>query len=260
MLSVAAVSAQNEPQSEAQGQGLREQPSGSESPEKEQERPSVLRVPDEEDIVNRTISADSPFYFPRLMARYMDGDLTLTGEDYYYLYYGYAYEPGYDSHRELPGENAMLEVFAGTENPSREDAEVLIEAGRENMLVDPFNPGNINMMTYAYELSGDTINAVISADRFRKIVGAITSSGTGRRENSPWHILRFSHANDIVGAMGLRIANRQVRSRTVEYIQVEKNDEGARGFFFNYDRVYWKPFEGKRVEKDHNWEFNGIPL
>jgi hypothetical protein len=226
----------------------------------------VLRIPDEEDIVNRTISPDSEFFYPRLMARYMQGDETLTAEDYHYLYYGYAYEPGYDSHRPLPGENAILEIFVrtdatpGADTPTREDALEILAAAQANMLVDPFNPGNVNMMTYAYELIGDTTNAQKSADRFRGIVGAITSSGTGRRESSPWHILRFSHANDIVGAMGLRIANRQVRSRTVEYIQVEKNDAGVRGYFFNYDRVYWKPFDGPRIEKDHKWEFNGIPL
>jgi hypothetical protein len=160
----------------------------------------------------------------------------------------------------LPGENAMLEVFARTGNPSREDALVLIESGKANMMVDPFNPGNINMMTYAYEIAGDTINAIISADRFRKIVGVITSSGIGSREISPWHILRFSHANDIVASKGFKIANRQVRSRTVEYIQVEKNNQGVRGYFFNYDRVYWKPYSGERIKKDSNWEFNGIPL
>ncbi len=219
-----------------------------------------LRVPDEEDIVIRTISADSPYYYLPMMARYMEGDLTLTEEHYYYLYYGYAYEAEYDAHLPLSGENTMIEVFARTDRPSHEDALTIIEAGKANMKVDPFNPGNINMMTYAYQIAGDSINAAISADRFRKIVGVITSSGTGRREISPWHILRFSHANDIIAAKGLKIANRQVRSRTVEYIQVEKNDQRVRGYFFNYERVYWKPYSGERVGKKSNWEFNGIPL
>lgn len=219
-----------------------------------------LRVPDEEDIVVKTISIDSPYYYPPMMARYLTGDLDLTPEHYYYLYYGYAYEEEYNAHTPLPGHDAMLAVFAREGGLTREDALVIIEAGMANMMVDPFDPGNINMMTYAYEVAGDTINAQISADRFRKIVGAITSSGTGAREISPWHILRFSHANDIVAAKGLKIANRQVRSRTVEYIQVEKNDEGVRGFFFNYDRVYWKPYPGERIKKKSKWEFNGMPL
>ncbi len=219
-----------------------------------------IRIPDEEDIVIRTISTDSPYYYPPMMARYMAGDLELTAEHYHYLYYGYAYEEGYDAHAPLPGAEAMSAVFARDGGLTPEDALVIIEAGRANMKVDPFNPGNLNMMTYAYEIAGDTVNAIISADRFRKVVGAITASGTGRRETSPWHILRFSHANDVVAAKGLKIANRQVRSRTVEYIQVEKNDNGVRGLFFNYDRVYWKPYAGERIKKKSKWEFNGMPL
>jgi hypothetical protein len=220
----------------------------------------VVHVPEEEDILAKTISPDSPYFYMPMMRRYMEGDTTLTDEHYFYLYYGYAYEADYDAHRELPGEGVIYEVFRRTERPSREDALAIIEAGRENMLVDPFSPSNINLMTYAYQLAGDSIGARISADRFAKIVRTITSSGTGMRDKSPWHILRFTHANDIIAAQGLTVAKRTVRTRDVEYIQVEPNDTRVKGYFFDFSRVYWKPYEGERVKKDSNWMFNGTPL
>ncbi len=217
--------------------------------------------PVEDDVVARTLDTESEFYYPALMARYVAGDETLTGEDYHYLYYGYAYTPEYDAHAELPGESVMYDVLRSSgPRPSKEEAEALIEAGRRNMAVDPFNPANVNMMTWAYGIIGDTVAMRASGARFRGIIGAIESSGTGLRENSPWHILRFSHANDVVAERGLKIANRQVRSRTVEYIQVEPNPQRVKGFFFNYDRIYWKPYQGERITKDSNWEINGIPL
>jgi hypothetical protein len=218
------------------------------------------RVPDEEDIVQATLSADSPYFYPRLMARYMTGDETLTPDHYYYLYYGYAYTDSYDAHKELPGANAMLEIFTRTNQPSHEDALAIIEAGRANMLVDPFSPSNLNMMTWAYEIVGDTLSAVRSAERFRGVTAAIKSSGTGLKESSPWHILRFSHADDMAAIRGLKIVNRQVRSEDVEYLQFDNNPERIRGWFFDFSRVYWKPYEGERVKKQSRWEFNGIPL
>lgn len=221
---------------------------------------SVARVPDQEDVLSKTMSSSSPYYYPAMMMRYMAGDTSLTAEHYYYLYYGFAYDEGYDAHAPLPGEDAIYGVFARTSEPTLQEALAIIEAGRENMLVDPFNPGNINMMTYAYQIAGDTVNAIVSADRFRKITGAIESSGTGLKESSPWHILRFSHANDLVAAKGLKIANRQVRSLTVEYLQLEKNREGVKGYFFNYERVYWRPFDGKRKEPQSRWMINGVPV
>ncbi len=220
----------------------------------------VLRVPVEDAVLPAIMSPESPYLYLPMMQRYTRGDETLTDDHYYYLYYGYAYQPEYDAHKELPGEAAMYDILRRTTQITREEAFAIIEAGRHNMTVDPFSPSNINMMTWAYGVVGDTLNARLSAHRFRGIVKAITSSGTGRREKSPWHILRFSHADDIVGVLGLEIVNRQVRTRDVEYIQVGRNSAGTKGYFFDYSRVYWKPFEGERVKKGSKWMFNGTPM
>lgn len=221
---------------------------------------NAQRLPVEEDILPRILDAESPFHYPALMARYVAGDETLTADDYFYLYYGYAYDNNYDAHKELPGADVMYGVLRRTNNPSKQEAMAIVEAGKQNMAVDPFNPANLNMMTWAWEIAGDEAEAHKSAARFRGVIGAIESSGTGARERSPWHVLRFTHANDVIAARGLKIARRQVRSRTVEYIQVEPNPGKVRGCFFNYERVYWNPYDGERIEKKSNWEFNGIPL
>lgn len=220
---------------------------------------SAQRVPDEDDVLGKVMSSDSPYYYPPLMIRYMAGDLTLTADDYYYLYYGFAYDSAYDAHAELPGENRILEMFAGGTTPGREQAEAMLEAAKENMMADPFNPGNINMMTFAYNLLNDTINEIISADRFNKVVAAIKSSGTGTKESSPWHVLRFTHANDVVASMGYAIESRQVRTRTVEYIRLVKNPD-MKGLFFDFGRVYWNPYEGEAVRRKSKWMLNDIPL
>lgn len=221
---------------------------------------SAQRVPDEEDILAKIMDSESPFYYPAMMIRFMAGDLTLTEDHYFYLYYGFAYDDAYDPRAELPGENRILEIFAKTETPDREQAQTILDAARENMQVDPFNPGNINMMTFAYGTLNDTINEIISADRFAKILAAIKSSGTGQRENSPWHVLRFTHANDVVASMGFTIESRQVRTRTVEYIRLQRNPDNVRGLFFDFGRVYWVPSDGEAVRRTSRWKLNDIPL
>lgn len=224
------------------------------------ERASAQRVPNEEDILARIIPADSPFNYTSMMLRFLSGDMTLTQDHYFYLYYGFAYDDAYDPRAALPGEDAILAVFARTSEPTPEDALIIIEAAKKNIAVDPFNPGNINMLTYAYGIVGDTINEMINAHRFENIVGAITMSGTGLRENSPWHILRFTHANDVVASKGFTINSRQVRTRTVEYVRLDRNREGIRGFFFDFGRIYWGPFEGEPVRRNSRWMLNDIPL
>jgi hypothetical protein len=202
-----------------------------------------VRVPVQDDILSQTMSPQSPYFYRPMMERYMAGDTTLTLDHYYYLYYGAPYEPGFDARRELPGEAEIAMIFARhgetlRGEPTREEAQAIIDAARRNMTVDPFSPSNINLMTFAYQVLGDTLAARASADRFEKIISTITSSGSGRNERSPWHILRYSHADDIIETRGLTVTNRQVRARDVEYIQVERNPEGVRGYFFNFGRVY----------------------
>ena len=53
---------------------------------------AAAKVPEEDNIIDRTMDSESPYYYPALMLRYNAGDATLTDEDYHYLYYGYAYQ------------------------------------------------------------------------------------------------------------------------------------------------------------------------
>ncbi len=220
-----------------------------------------VHVPTEDDVLSRIMPPDSAYFYAPMFRRYMDGDLSLTREHYFYLYYGYAYEPDYDAHSALPGESVIYDILKSTRRPNRQEALAIIEAGKQNMTIDPFSPWNINMMTFAYQLVGDTVNMNISAARFRGIVDAIISSGTGLKEKSPWHILRFSHAADIVADSGLEMAGEPVlRTRDVYYIQVERNPARIKGYFFDFSRVYWRPYEGERIGRKSRWMFNGTPL
>lgn len=221
-----------------------------------------VRVPDEEDILARTIDQNSKWYYPELMMRYVVGDTTLTAEDYYYLYYGYAYDVNYRPLDNIPDNTEVLELLSGvsTEGATRSQAQMLLEAAKDVMLVDPFSPSNINVMTFAYGVLGDTLNERISADRFNKILATIESSGTGLKENSPMHVLRHEHVNDLLHTKGLRIVNRTVRSTKVEYVQVQRNGRNAKGYFFNFERIYWKRPEMIPEREKSNWMINGIPL
>ncbi len=221
-----------------------------------------LRVPDEEDVLARTIDQNSKWYYPELMMRYVGGDTTLTVEDYHYLYYGYAYDVNYRPLDNIPDNSEVLELLRGVgeQGATRSQAQLLLEAAKDVMLVDPFSPSNINVMTFAYGILGDTLNERISADRFNKIMATIEASGTGLKENSPMHVLRHEHVNDLLLSKGLHIVNRTVRSTKVEYVQVQRNGRNEKGYFFNFERIYWKRPEMIPEREKSNWMINGIPL
>lgn len=222
-----------------------------------------VRTPDEDDILETTINQASGRYYPELMMRYVMGDTTLTYDDYYYLYYGYAYDANYRPLDNSTPEDRLLESLSGIGTDgvaTRAQAQELLLSAKDVMLVDPFSPSNINVMTFAYGILGDTINERISADRFNKVIHTITSSGTGLKEGSPWHVLRFSHVNDLLASRGLEIASRTVRSTKVEYVQLKPNTDKIKGYFFNFERIYWKRPELTPEREKNNWMINGIPI
>ena len=69
---------------------------------------AAAKVPDEDNIIDRTMDSESPYYYPALMLRYNAGDATLTDEDYHYLYYGYAYQDDYKPLATNPDLDKML--------------------------------------------------------------------------------------------------------------------------------------------------------
>ena len=220
-----------------------------------------LRVPNEDDILRHTLSTSSPYYYTNLMLAYQNGTEPLDDNGYYYLYYGYVYQ---DSYRPFVKNNAldlMLEIMAGInpERPTVGQLESLIERGIEAMELDPFNPKVLNMLAYAYGALGDKSREELYFNHLNGILRAIESSGTGRDEKSPWHILMFSHAYDIVASKGYAYNEGRIISRTVEFIPLlRKTHDKIKGFYFDYSRVYRNKPDDVVLKRDRTWQINNL--
>ena len=226
-----------------------------------QEVKSEPRVPDEEDILRNTLATSSPYYYTNLMLKYRNGIEPLTDMEYYYLYYGYAYQ---DSYRPFATNHALDEMFAivGTMNPESPTVgqlEAIIEQGVAAMELDPFNPKVLNLMAFAYGALGDSQREQLYFNHLNGILKAIESSGTGLKEESPWHILMFSHAYDVVASKGYAYQESRIMSRSVEYIPLmKKTHDKIKGFYFDYSRIYKNKPEDYVFKRDRTWQFNNL--
>lgn len=220
------------------------------------------RPPVEDSIVRAITDAGSPYYYPNLFSRYTSGDLTLTGDDYYFLYYGYAYQQNYNPLAPTPTQSdKILSIFESNPEPDFGQSLEIIALGKEVFKLEPFNLSNLNFLTYAYGTINDTINERINSERFRHLIAAIKSSGSGLRESSPWYVLTFATSTDIIASMGLAIGKRRVVSRTVEYIGLLKDNGKVKGYFFDFGKAYWrKPDVIPDQRRSPGWEINGIKV
>lgn len=221
----------------------------------------ALKAPDNEAILRATLDASGDHYYPALMQRYADGDQQLTGEDFYYLYYGYAYRDEYRPLTRISEADSILMILEHAPEPDSLQCLEIVRLAEQVILHDPFSPLNLNMMAYAYTILGDVEAAQLNAWRAARILEVIKASGTGISERSPWAVLSFEHAEDVIKSMNLLPTSRRVVSRTVEYIDVGLRGQGrTKGYFFDFSRAYWNKPEQLPEPQRGGWMINGIKI
>lgn len=217
-------------------------------------------APDDEVILRNVLNSESPFYYPSLFTRYMAGDTTLTDADYQHLYYGYVYQPTYQPFVNAPAADQILMILEKYPEPTKESCELIVKYGNEVMQTEPFNPGNLNFLVYAYGSLGDTINEKINYHRLQGVLRTIKGSGTGLSEKSPWHVIYFSHPTDVMASLQLPIGKRQVVSRTAEFVPLITRTNGVKGYYFDFGRLYWQRPDKLPEKRSSGFTLNGIPL
>lgn len=219
-----------------------------------------LRVPDEDDIIHQTILTSSPYYYTNLMLKYRSGTEPLTDLEYYYLYYGFAYQEDYRPFSENTALDRMLNVMMGIdpEKPTIGQLEALIENGTAAMEVDPFNPKVLNMMAYAYGALDDPQRERLYFDHLNGILSTIESSGTGLKEENRWHVLMFSHAYDLLASKGYSYNENRIVSREAMYVPLTRKQDRTKGFYFDYSRVYRNKPDDVTFKRERTWQFNNL--
>lgn len=225
---------------------------------------AAAKVPDEEDIQNKTMDAESPFYYPSLMMRYNAGDETLTDEDYHYLYYGYAYQESYKPLDSNPDLDKLLLMASGLDpdKPAVETLEAMLYTGEDALARDPFSPKILNLMSFAYGGLGDEVREKAYSNRMNGVIRTILASGDGFTQKTPRHVLMFDHALDVLAAEGLSYGKARIVSRTVEFVPLTVpyvvEDKKRKGFYFDFGRVYWNKPEVYTYKRDRTWQFNNL--
>lgn len=218
-------------------------------------------APDNETIFEQINNPGSSCYYPNLMGRYMMGDTTITANEFRCLYYGYAYQDQYRPLEPAPADlEAAMTVLAANPEPDFEGALKLIKACEKALPSDPFNLQLLNVLMYAYNTAGVKSGEATNYFRFRNVINAINGSGDGLTEKTPYHILSFNAASDLLTSKGLTPGKPMLISRSTDFIPVVEKREGVKGYYFDFSRIYWKKPENFEKQRSGGWEFNGVKM
>ncbi|MFI3298872.1 MAG: DUF4919 domain-containing protein [Rikenellaceae bacterium] len=202
---------------------------------------AVGQTPPDMDVVRAAITNPaSDYYYESLFERYEALDSTLTFDDYFHLYYGFAEQVSYMPLLDNTARTELEEILSGRSTPTVSDYERAIVLINTILTIEPFNLRDINALAYVYAMVGDESRAEQLMQRVEVIAQVIMSTGTGLAEKEPWWIIYFAHAEDIVSLLGhTQQGIPIIISKDVELLSIVKEKgRKQKGCYFNYSLIY----------------------
>ncbi|MBN1144567.1 MAG: DUF4919 domain-containing protein [Bacteroidales bacterium] len=197
----------------------------------------AFKAPAYEWIKKEMSKPNSAHFYPVLMERYRKADTTLTTVDFSVLYFGQVFTDTYSPYSRSEYVDS-LSTLLSQDSLQADDFRALIRY--ENLILDkyPFNLRDLNILSYAYFKTGDTLSAMLTEYKLNRIIGTILSSGDGQKEKSAWHVISVTHEYDILGALGFRFGGEQMLTeKGCDYLKVADNEYGIKGFYFDVNKI-----------------------
>ncbi|MEG0601919.1 MAG: DUF4919 domain-containing protein [Mucinivorans sp.] len=204
---------------------------------------TAAQTPNYKAIKDSIENSSSPYYYPLLMGRYQLSDTTLTAADYHYLYYGYPEQPTYRPLLSNSYTDSLTMAFGTRVTPTANTYYRVIHLCKVILQQEPFNLRDLNALAFAYSQLGDTIRAKKTMRQMEMIIATIKSSGNGLSEATPWYIIYYNHAEDILNLMNFAWRRPIILTRTVELFPVDKVkmlNPTVKGYYFDFAPIYFR--------------------
>lgn len=202
-------------------------------------------APDYEQIERNIQDPTSSFYFPKLMARYLDGDPTMSLEESRHLYFGFVFHPAFALYDGSAEYNRLLVNTLRNPTFSEQDVADILRFTQALLKRDPFNLRALNAQLLVHAYHEDMTEYARVAWQRHIVQNAILSTGDGMTQQTPFFVIRAAHQYDVVSLLGFHfggvdrsVRNRGIRgifarNRHINFLSVEENIFGIRRVYFD---------------------------
>lgn len=227
-------------------------------------RKITVEKPDLELIKQQTLDSRSPYYFPKLMAKYVRNDTIMTNEEYRYFYLGYMFQEDYDPYRTSPY-SGITDNLRLKSSHSKEEIDTIRKYAEMSLRDNPFDLRQMSFLVHVLKEKRKDMSAKIWEYRLEHLLGAIKSTGTGEDMENAWYVIYPVHEYDMVRLLGYEATDADFIEPGYDYLTVvpdpetEKRlrDKVAKGFYFNVE-VPQQQYEMKHPELWREPEDNSI--
>ena len=202
-----------------------------------------VEKPDLEAIRNATLDPESPYYFPRLKAKYEINDTTMTSEEFRNFYLGYMFQEDYDPYRVSPYSGKTDDLRAKPTH-TREEIDTIIKYAQLTLEDNPLDLRQMSFLIHVLKERRKDMRAKIWEYRLEHLLGAIKSTGTGEDVENAWYVVYPMHEYDMVQLLGYEATDAQFIEPGTDYLTVRpdendsrKRDKSAKGFYFKHPEI-----------------------
>lgn len=214
-----------------------------------------VEKPDLSRIEAETLDPSSPFYFPKLMAKYSRNDTTMTAEEYRNLYLGYMFQEDYDPYRQSQYSGVTDELRLKSSH-TKEEIDTIRKYAELTLKDNPFDLRQMSFLVHVLKERRKDMSAKIWEYRLEHLLGAIKSTGTGEDTDNAWYVIYPMHEYDMVGLLGYSATDADFIEPGYDYLTVTPGEETARrlrdkvakGFYFNVQGIQ-QQYELKHPEE-----------
>lgn len=203
-------------------------------------------APDYKQIKQATSNSRSANYYPTLMRKYLENDTTFTLEQYRNLYFGFVLQEDYIPYKSLRKQLTDARRRFTAARGNKDIAPEMIRIAKAALEDYPFDIRAISLIAVSYLQLGDTAQFKVWDIKQQGLLDAIISTGDGMEPESAFHVIDIEHEYEVLHRLGLVVVEDSLVNNKIEYLKVDENAEGERGFFFNFGacrEAYKKKYE-----------------
>ena len=200
---------------------------------------TTFHRPDFDEIGSIVNSKDKPYYYPKLMDRYLSNDTTLSPDEFYLLYYGYFFQEGYNAFGSASAYNDSVKALYRKDDFSDADRRLLLRYTEQLLSSNPFNLKCVNRMYRLYHDLGDTVMSGKYLFKLEMIAKTLFSTGDGKTDSTGIHVLAINDEYAVLSLLGYEFGGTQsLTSRPCDYLTVKENSDGLSGMYFDVTQLF----------------------
>lgn len=179
--------------------------------------------------------------YQNLHQKFIANDISLTIEDYQVIYYGAAFQDGYNAYASHDSIQALNQCL----NQDSIDFNKILYYTEQILAEFPFSINYIFYTAVAYDKLGKEKESKKWFYKYEKLISCIMSSGDGKSFKTAMTVINTSDEYAIINALNLDFTGQSLsekKRKAYDVMSISKNELGIKKLYFDINLFYGKLF------------------